>query len=84
MFESKYQKRIYYLIFKNKYNDILHCQLARKKQINRRELIEKDIIDTEDEDYPYVNIFVELESQKFLIESNTQVFDNYNTCSNVL
>lgn len=36
MFESKYQKRIYYLIFKNKYNDILHCQLARKKGINRK------------------------------------------------
>lgn len=83
-FESQYQNRIYYLIFKNKYDDILHCQLARKKQFNKRELVENDIIETTDEDYPYVNIFIDLRGQKFLIESNTQVFENYNTCSNVI
>ncbi len=83
-FESQYQSRIYYLIFKNKYDNILHCQLARKKQFNKRELIENDIIEKTDEDYPYVNIFIDLKGQKFLIESNTQVFENYNTCSNVI
>lgn len=83
-FESQYQSRIYYLIFKNKYDDILHCQLARKKQFSKRELIENDIIEKDDEDYPYVNIFIDLVGQKFLIESNTQVFENYNTCSNVI
>lgn len=83
-FESQYQKRIYYLIFKNRYNDILHCQLARKKQFNKRDLVDNNIIDVEEDDYPYVNVFIELKSQKFLVESNTQVFDNYNTCSNVI
>lgn len=83
-FESQYQNRIYYLIFKNKYNNLLHCQLARKKHFNKRELIENDIVETKDEDYPYVNIFIDLSGQKFLIESNTQVFENYNTCSNVI
>lgn len=82
--ESQYQNRIYFLIFKNKYNNIIHCQLARKKQFNKRELKDNDIIETEDNDYPYVNVFIELKSQKFLIESNTQVFENYNTCSNVI
>lgn len=83
-FVSQYQNRIYYLIFKNKYEDLLHCRLARKKQFSKRELVENDIIETEDNDYPYVNIFIDLKSQKFLIESNTQVFENYNTCSTVM
>lgn len=82
--ESQYQSRIYYLIFKNKYDAILHCQLARRKQFNKRELKDNNIIELEDNDYPYVNIFIELKSQKFLIESNTQVFENYNTCSKVI
>ena len=82
--ESQYQSRIYYLIFKRKYNNILHCQLARRKQFNKRELKDNNIIELEDNDYPYVNIFIELKSQKFLIESNTQVFENYNTCSKVI
>ena len=82
--ESQYQSRIYYLIFKNKYDDILHCQLARRKQFNKRELKDNNIIELEDDDYPYVNIFIELKSQKFLIESNTQVFENYNTCGKVI
>ena len=83
-FVSQYQNRIYYLIFINKYEDLLHCRLARKKQFNKRELVENDIIETEDNDYPYINIFIDLKSQKFLIESNTQVFENYNTCSTVM
>lgn len=83
-FESLYQSRVYYLIFKNIYGDILHCQLARKKQFNKRQLVENDIIELEDNDYPYINIFIDLHAQKFLIESNTQVFENYNTCSKVI
>ena len=82
--ESQYQSRIYYLIFRNKYDNILHCQLARRKQFNKRELKDNNIIELEDNDYPYVNILIELNSQKFLIESNTQVFENYNTCSKVI
>lgn len=82
--ESHYQNRVYFLIFKNMYDNIFHCQLARKKQFNKRDIIDNNIIEFEDSDYPYINIFVELKSQKFLIESNTQVFENYNTCSNVI
>ena len=44
-FESRYQSRIYFLIFKNNYNDVLHCQLARKKQFNKRELVDNNIIE---------------------------------------
>ena len=75
-FESCYQSRIYFLIFKNKYNNILHCQLARKKQFSKRELIENDIVEVDDSDYPYVNVLVNLKSQKFINQSNTQVFKN--------
>ena len=82
--ESYYQKRVYYLIFKNKYDNVFHCQLARRKEYNKRELVENIIVEKEDDDYPYVNVFVDLKSQKFLIESNTQVFENYNTCEKVL
>lgn len=83
-FESQYQNRIYYLIFKNKYENLLHCKLARKRQFNKRDLVDNDIIEMADNDYPYVNVFIDLKSQKFLIESNTQVFENYNTCSKVM
>lgn len=83
-FESHYQNRIYYLIFKKDYESIIHCQLARRKKFNKRDLIDNDIIELEDNDYPYVNIFIDLVSQKFLIESNTQVFENYNTCSKII
>lgn len=83
-FESHYQRRIYYLIFCNKYDNIFHCKLARKKKFQKRDLVENDIVESKDEDYPYVNILVNLNSQKFLIESNTQVFENHITCKSVI
>lgn len=58
--------------------------ISKKKKFNKRELVENDIVETEENDYPYVNVFIALDSQKFLIESNTQVFKNYNTCSTVM
>lgn len=82
--KSKYDNRIYYLILKNKYDNILHCKLARRKTLQKRELTKNDIIETEIEDYPYVNIFIDLKGQKILVESNTQVFENYDTCSKVI
>lgn len=83
--ESVYQKREYYFIYINQYGNIMHCQLARKRLYNKFEMKENDrIINTKDEDFPYVNVFVELKSQKFLIQSNTQVFENYNTCRDVI
>lgn len=82
--DSKYQKRKYYLFFRKKYNSIIQCQLARERISNKYKMTERKIIGTKDQDFPYVNIFVELKSQKFLIESKTTVFDDYNTCSNVI
>lgn len=84
MISSQYQSRLYYLIFRNQYDNIIHCQLARRKKYNKHELADDGIIDSIDDDYPYINIFVELDSQKFLIESNTQTFENYNTCGDVI
>ena len=81
---SKYQNRVYYMIFKNKYENILHCQLARRRKFYKRELKDNDIIELIDDDYPYVNIFIKLDSQMFFIESKTAVYQNYNTCSNVI
>lgn len=82
--DSKYQKRKYYLIFINQYDTIIHCQLARERIYDKFEMTEEKIIGTKDQDYPFINIFVELESQKFLIESKTAIFENYNTCSDVI
>lgn len=84
MINSLYQSRTYILIFKNRYGDLIHCQLARKKKFNKRELVENNIVECEDNDYPYVNIFIDLKSQKFLVESKTLVFENYATCGTVL
>lgn len=84
MINSLYQSRTYILIFKNRYDDLIHCQLARKKKFSKRELVENNIVECEDNDYPYVNIFIDLKSQKFLVESKTLVFENYATCGTVL
>lgn len=82
--ESEYQKRMYYLIFIQDYGEIYHCQLARKRQYDKFEMTPKGVVGTKDQDYPYVNIFIEIKSQKFLIQSNTKIFENYNTCKDVI
>lgn len=82
--DSEYQKRKYYLIFINQYDTVMHCQLARERIFDKYEMTSKKIVGTKDQDYPFVNIFIELTSQKFLIESKTAIFDNYNTCSDVI
>lgn len=84
MVHSDYKKRDYLLIFCNKYEDIIHCQLARKKEYLKHELVDSTLVEKIDDDYPNVNIFVQLDSQKFLIESNSQIFENYNTCRDVI
>lgn len=83
-FDSKYQKRVYYLIFINRFDTIIHCQLARERFFDKYEMTKSEIIETKDQDYPFVNVFIECNSQKFLIESNTAIFENYNTCSDVI
>lgn len=82
--ESEYQRRMYYLIFIKDYGNIYHCQLARKRQYDKFEMTPKGVVGTKDQDYPYVNIFIEIKSQKFLIQSNTKIFENYNTCKDVI
>ena len=47
-------------------------------------MTKEKVIGTKDQYFPFINVFVELKTQKFLIESKTTVFDNYNTCSNVI
>lgn len=39
--------------------------LRGKKTFNKRELIENDIVEKMDDDYPYVNIFIDLKGQNF-------------------
>ena len=82
--DSEYQKRRYYLIFINQYDTIIHCQLARERIYDKFEMTREKIIGTKDQDYPFINVFVELKTQKFLIESKTIIFENYNTCSDVI
>ena len=82
--DSEYQKRRYYLIFINQYDSIIQCQLARERIFDKYEMTKEKVIGTKDQDFPFINVFVELKTQKFLIESKTTVFDNYNTCSNVI
>lgn len=84
-FDSKFQKRVYYLIFIKKFNSIIHCQLARERIYDKYEMTKNEFVEpTKDKDYPFVNVFIESKSQKFLIESNTTIFENYNTCSDII
>lgn len=82
--DSEYQKRKYYMIFINQYDAIIHCQLARERIYDKYEMTTDKIVETKDQDFPFVNIFIELASQKFLIESKSSVFENYDTCSDVV
>lgn len=82
--ESEYQKRMYYLLYVQDYGEIYHCQLARKRQYDKFEMTPKRIVEKKEQDYPYVNIFIEIKSQKFFIESKTKIFKNYNTCKDVI
>lgn len=82
--DSEFKKRVYYLIYINQYDSIIHCQLARQREFNKYEMTKEKVVDKKEKDYPYVNIFIELKSQKILIESNETIFENYNTCSDVI
>lgn len=82
--DSKYQKRKYYLIFINQYDTIIHCQLARERIYDKYEMTTEKVVGTKEQDFPFINVFVELKSQKFLIESKSVIYENYNTCSDVI
>ena len=82
--DSEYQTRRYYLIFINQYDSIVHCQLARERISDKYEMTEEKIVGTKDKDYPFINVFIELETQKFLIEYKSTIFENYSTCGDVI
>ena len=82
--DSEYQKRKYYIIFINQYDTIMHCQLARERIYDKYEMTSEKIVGTKDQDYPFINVFIEMQTQKFLIETKTTIFENYNTCSDVI
>ncbi len=82
--ETSYQKRKYLLIYKEEADDIIHCQIAREREISINEFNNGDIIEKKKDDYPYVNIFFDLLGQKIIIEINTYVFENVDTCKKVI
>lgn len=82
--DSEYQTRRYYLIFINQYDSIVHCQLARERISDKYEMTKEKIVGTKDKDYPFINVFIELETQKFLIEYKSTIFENYSTCGDVI
>lgn len=84
MLETSYNKRKYIIIYKEEVKNIFHCQVARKREVSINQFDNGDIIERKEEDYPYVNIFVDLVGQKIIIEVNSAVFDNVDTCKKVL
>ena len=75
-----YLNRPYYLYFVKKHNDdIVQCKLCRKVKLKKHDLGESDINEQDIDDYPYINIFVHMASQKFLVEINQSVFADYFT-----
>lgn len=82
--ETSYKKRKYLLIFKEELDNIVHCQIARKREISINEFNDGNIVERVEDDYPYVNIFCDLIGQKILIEVNTSVFENVDTSKKVI
>lgn len=77
--KSNYVTREYVLLYVDSKDDIVFCNLARKRNVNLNKVQDYKIIEKSEEDYPYVKVFVDLKHQKFLIECNTSVFNNYET-----
>ena len=83
--KSNYDVREYILLYVRDITDnIIHCQLARKRNTCIYELKNEKINELKSDDYPYVNVFIEIKSQKFLIESNTKVYENPETCKKII
>ena len=83
--KSSYDVREYILLYVKDISDsIIHCQLARKRNTSIYQLKDEKINELKSEDYPYVNVFVEIKSQKFLIESNSKVYENPETCKKTI
>lgn len=82
--KSKYRKRQYLMIFCRRYDDLVHFQLARRKEYMKYDFVDNSIVGILDDSYPNVNVFVDLKGQKFMIESNSDTFENYDTCRTVI
>lgn len=82
--KSSYAKREYILLYVDDKEDIVYCKLARKKNININGIEDYTIKERTEEHYPYVNIYVELKHQKILIENNSTVFENNETCKKTI
>lgn len=82
--ETNYLKRKYILIYKEDLNSIVHCQIARKSEVVINKFNNGNITEKKEENFPYVNVFFDLVGQKIIIEVNTNVFDNVDTCRKVI
>lgn len=82
---TDYSKRLYQLVYIQEHLGIVYCQLARKRKSTKFKYDNFNNINViEDEDFPFVNVLIDLKSQKFLIQRNSSVFDNFDTSINVL
>lgn len=82
--KSDYAQREYSLLYVDDKEDIFVCHLARKRNVNLNKIEEYKIIEKTEDDYPYVKVFVDLKHQKILIECNTTIFSNYETCKKII
>ena len=82
--KSDYARREYSLLHVTDQDDIFVCHLARKRDVSLNKIEEYKIIKKTEDDYPYVKVFVDLKHQKILIECNTAIFSNYETCKKTI
>ena len=82
--KSNYATREYVMLYVDSHDDIVYCNVARKRNISINKVEEYKIVEKSEEDYPYVKVFVDLKHQKFLIECNSTVFNNYDTCKKTI
>lgn len=82
--KSAYATREYVLLYGDCKDDIVFCNLARKRNVNLNKVEGYKIVEKSEDDYPYVNAFIDLKHQKILIECNTSVFNNYETAKKTI
>lgn len=83
---SAYDKRNYLLLYLRNYNDVIHCQLGREtsKKQSILELDKGKFVKEDAKEYPYINIFINIKSQKIFTQCNTNVFKNSITAGKVM
>lgn len=81
---TTFKTRKYLLLFYAKKENIVQCKLARKHEYDKDDLEGNKLVKKTEQSYPNVSVFVDLKTQKFLVESKIEVFENYNTCIDVI